>query len=205
MAALLNCSCALQFLRLAVTVAAYAVAIVLVVAATAILFLVVAAAVVVASAAVVVVAAGAVPPPLLLLLLLLLLSSSLVLLPSSLLVLLLSSLLELPSSLLLQILVAVVDYCRMLLAAVKPVCLSSNPLKLVVGVLWRHHIVRVLYSAGKGDRDVSRRRMGEWITNALDGPPISWVPPCVSPSLIPPSSDDAPPTSLWRREGQVRL
>jgi len=190
-AALLNCSRALQFLRLAVAVAAYAVAVVLVVAATAVLFLVVAAAVVVilvvASAAVVVVAAAAVPLPLLLLLLLLLLpSSSLVL----------------PSSLLLRILVAVVGYRRMLLAAVKPVCPSSNPLKLVVGVSRRRHIVRVLYSAGKGDRDVSRGRMGEWIMNALDGPPISWVPPCVSHSLIPPSSDDAPPTSLWRREGQ---
>ena len=126
MAALLNCSRALQFLRLAV-------AVVLVVAATAILFLVVAAAVViilvVASAAVVVVAAAAVPLPLLLLLLLLLLPSSL---------------LVLPSSLLLRILVAVVDYRQMLLVTVKPVCPSSNPLKLVVGVSWRHRSVGVV-------------------------------------------------------------
>ena len=46
-------------------------------------------------------------------------------------------------------------------------------------------------------------RQRSWLVfrDALDGPPISWVPPCVSPSPIPPSSDDAPPTSLLRREG----
>jgi len=56
------------------------------------------------------------------------------------------------------------------------------------------------------DNENEPRQMS-WLVfrDALDGPPISWVPPCVSPSPIPPSSDDAPPTSLWRGEGQVRL
>jgi hypothetical protein len=41
--------------------------------------------------------------------------------------------------------------------------------------------------------------------DALDGPPIPWVPPCVSPSQFPGRVSTYPPTSLWRGEGQVRL
>ena len=36
-------------------------------------------------------------------------------------------------------------------------------------------------------------------------PPTSWVPPCIAPSLTPPSSDDELPTSLWKGMGQVWL
>ena len=41
--------------------------------------------------------------------------------------------------------------------------------------------------------------------DVLAGPPTSWVPPGVSPSLNPSSSKNKPPTSLWRGEGRVRL
>ena len=41
--------------------------------------------------------------------------------------------------------------------------------------------------------------------DVLAGPPTSWVPPGVSPSLNPSSSKNEPPTSLWRGEGRVRL
>jgi hypothetical protein len=40
--------------------------------------------------------------------------------------------------------------------------------------------------------------------DALHGPPTSWVPPRVSPSPIPPSNDNKPPTSLWKGEGRLR-
>jgi hypothetical protein len=41
--------------------------------------------------------------------------------------------------------------------------------------------------------------------DTLNGPPIFWVPPRVSTFPISPSSDDAPPTSLWKGEGRQRL
>ena len=37
--------------------------------------------------------------------------------------------------------------------------------------------------------------------DALHGPPIPWVPPCVSPTPIPPLSELELPTSLWKGEG----
>ena len=37
--------------------------------------------------------------------------------------------------------------------------------------------------------------------DAPPGPPTSWVPPGVPDSQNLPSSDDEPPTSLWRGEG----
>jgi hypothetical protein len=43
------------------------------------------------------------------------------------------------------------------------------------------------------------------VWDALDGPPIYQVPPYVSPSRIPPSSEYEPPTSLWKGEGRVLL
>jgi len=46
---------------------------------------------------------------------------------------------------------------------------------------------------------VDERKMQE---NAWGGPPTSWVPPSISSSLTPPSSEKHPPTSLWKGEGQ---
>jgi len=40
--------------------------------------------------------------------------------------------------------------------------------------------------------------------DTLHGPPIVWVPPGVSPSLIPPSSELELPTSLWKGEGWMQ-
>ena len=40
--------------------------------------------------------------------------------------------------------------------------------------------------------------------DALDGPPTPWVPPRISPSPIPPLSEQKPPTSLWKGEGQMQ-
>ena len=37
------------------------------------------------------------------------------------------------------------------------------------------------------------------------GPPNSWVSPPVSTSRIPPSSENEPPTSLWKGEGWVEM
>jgi hypothetical protein len=37
------------------------------------------------------------------------------------------------------------------------------------------------------------------------GPPTSWVPPGVPCSPNPLSSDDEPPTSLWRGEGRAGI
>ena len=41
--------------------------------------------------------------------------------------------------------------------------------------------------------------------DAPPGPPTSWVPPGVPHSPNPLSSDDEPPTSLWREEGQAGI
>ena len=41
--------------------------------------------------------------------------------------------------------------------------------------------------------------------DAPSGNPTSWVSLCVSASPNPSSSENAPPTSLWKGEGQVRL
>jgi len=41
--------------------------------------------------------------------------------------------------------------------------------------------------------------------DALDRPPISWVPPCVSPPQFRGRASICPPTSLWRGEGWVWL
>jgi hypothetical protein len=40
--------------------------------------------------------------------------------------------------------------------------------------------------------------------DAPPGPPTAF-PPCVPRSPNPPSSDDEPPTSLWRGEGQAGI
>jgi len=37
--------------------------------------------------------------------------------------------------------------------------------------------------------------------DALYGNPIHWVPPCITPSPIPPASALEPPTSLGKRRG----
>jgi len=44
-------------------------------------------------------------------------------------------------------------------------------------------------------------RQTSWLAfrDALDGPPTYWVPPCVSPSPIPSSSEDDPSIPLERR------
>jgi len=40
------------------------------------------------------------------------------------------------------------------------------------------------------------------VRDAPGGPLTSWIPPCGSPSPIPPSSgENEPPTSLWKRGG----
>ena len=41
--------------------------------------------------------------------------------------------------------------------------------------------------------------------DAPPGHPTSWFPPGVACSPNPPSSDDEPPTSLWRGEGQAGI
>ena len=40
--------------------------------------------------------------------------------------------------------------------------------------------------------------------DALCGPPIPCVPPCVSPSSIPLLNELEPPTSLWKGEGRMQ-
>jgi hypothetical protein len=49
-------------------------------------------------------------------------------------------------------------------------------------------------------------RHSSWFVfhDVLYGPPTPWVPPCVSPSPIPPSSELEPPTSLWKGEGRMQ-
>jgi hypothetical protein len=50
-------------------------------------------------------------------------------------------------------------------------------------------------------------RQTSWLVfrDAPDGSPTSWVSPCVSPSPNSLSSENEPPTSLWKGEGLVRL
>ena len=62
---------------------------------------------------------------------------------------------------------------------------------------------------GLGEKVMKEKRAMTFVVarfrDALDGPPIPWVPPCVSPPQFPSRVNMCPPTSLWRGEGRVRL
>jgi len=62
---------------------------------------------------------------------------------------------------------------------------------------------------GLGEKVMKEKRVTTNVVarfrDALDGPPIPWVPPCVSPPQFPSRVSMCPPTSLWRGEGRVRL
>jgi len=85
----------------------------------------------------------------------------------------------------------------------------------VQGFLRRRRLDMVRY-AGTGWRDGQLDGINEGmkkrttpfivvrLSDILHGPPIAWVPPGVSPSLIPPSSELEPPTSLWKGEGRMQ-
>ena len=69
-------------------------------------------------------------------------------------------------------------------------------------------VVVGLRSMGWGERDGRKQTMTEVIVRFGDvppGPPTSWVPPCLSPSPVPASSELKWPTSLWKGEGWLRL
>jgi hypothetical protein len=58
----------------------------------------------------------------------------------------------------------------------------------------------------EGQRGMKKTNYDEIVVrcrNVRVGPPTFWVLPCVSPSHIPPSSDNKPPTSLWKGEGRM--
>ena len=78
--------------------------------------------------------------------------------------------------------------------------------RVVVEVLRRHFILAVglHLSARRNGRAKTNHDMS-WLEfhDVLDGPPTLWVPPRVFPSPIPASSNDKPPTSLWKGKGQA--
>jgi hypothetical protein len=74
----------------------------------------------------------------------------------------------------------------------------SSRFRGVVAVSGRHFVlVAGLEASVGGDgrmKSENEPRQTSWLMfrDALGGPPTSWVPPCVSLSPIPPSSDDEP-------------
>ena len=76
-----------------------------------------------------------------------------------------------------------------------------------------HCIFGIWFRPGGGVRDTNGgmgggivkmnhdKHRGSYFCDTPNGPPTSWVPPRVSPSPIPPSNDNKPPTSLWKGEG----
>jgi len=80
------------------------------------------------------------------------------------------------------------------------VVIAGIPVVIVFGVL---------FSSLVGSKERWEKRATTNVVahfrDALCGPPTYWVPPRVSPSSVPPSNDDKPPTSLVKEEGQRRL
>jgi len=70
------------------------------------------------------------------------------------------------------------------LAGVRVVALPGVRVVVIVGV--RIVIISIVNAT------LARSKRGGGKNDALHGPPTSWVPPCVCPSIIPPSSELIP-------------
>jgi len=75
---------------------------------------------------------------------------------------------------------------------------SSRRLLLVATCRFKDTGWVSLFEAGKM-REMDHDICHAHFRDAPPGPPTSWVPP------NPPSSDDEPPTSLWRGEGRAGI